>query len=87
VSTGPIEDEYHRDSLRDATRILAIIDGKIDGESAGDLSLYDLGWLRAMLLDSIETHEIALGLDHSQTRESVHRTIRLGMDAGNDTSA
>lgn len=82
MSTGPIHDEYHRDHLREASRILAIIDGKIDGESAGDLSLADLAWVRAELLGSIETDESALGLDQSQTHESVLRTIRLGMTAG-----
>jgi hypothetical protein len=82
VSTGPISDEYHRDHLRGATRILAIIDQKIDGEPADDLSVADLAWLRAELLGSVESDEMALGLDHSQTPESFLRTIRLGMALG-----
>lgn len=87
MSTNPISDEYHRDHLGDGTRILAVVDGKIGGQPAADLSLYDLGWLRATLLDSIERDEIALGLPHSQTPESVRRTIRLGMDAGTGGAA
>lgn len=54
----------------------------ISGEPDAILSINDLGWLRVLLLDEADAAESALGVAHSETAESVARTISLGLDAG-----
>lgn len=77
-----LERDYAEAQLSAAKSALAAVDGMISGEPDAVLSVDDLGWLRVMLLDQIEVAETKLGVEHSQTAESVARTVRLGLDAG-----
>lgn len=73
------QDEFQ---LRAAASALAVIDRMISGDPAAVLSVDDLGWLRAVVLDQVEVAEAALGLGNSQTPDSIRRTISLGIDTG-----
>lgn len=82
MSDGNPERQRHEVELQAAASALEVIDRMISGDPDAVLSVTDLGWLRAMLLDRVEIAEAALGLETSETLESLQRTISLGLNAG-----
>lgn len=54
MSDDGLDREHHEIELQAPTSTLNVIDRMISGDPDAILSVTDLGWLRAMLLDQVE---------------------------------